>query len=250
MIKAFILLGLLLSLGERSYAGFSKKSEKLVKYRTSFGSCPSRVAGSLVLKLVKQFEKNFSLKDVKELILLDKLEEKHYVSSYKIDYDPLSKLLDLRFDCPKPLMKVQIYKKNGLESYEAILVESGKLFDPTYEVLLRAEKKLQHELPYLAIPVGKMGESLRKDIATLVNGMPRPIRVNLSEIILNSEKELTVILSISGHPSSVFLGNDKWPVKMDRLYKIVNYMSKKSRVPAIINLTNSEKVVVKFNDRF
>jgi hypothetical protein len=224
--------------------------KKSIKYRTNFGQCPSRVAGSLVLKVIKSFEERMSLKDVKKLILVNKLQEKHYISSYKIDYDPLTKLLDMRFECPKPLMKVQIYKKNGLESYEAILVDSGKLLDPTYEVLLRAEKKLTRELPYLAIPVGRMEEPLRKEVASLVSSMPKPIQKNLSEIILNAENELTVILSISGHPSSVFLGDDDWGVKMERLYKIVNYMSKKNRMPAIINITNAEKVVVKFNDRF
>ena len=47
-------------------------------------------------------------------------------------------------------MKVQIYKDNGDEYYTAILVDNGKLVDPTYEVLLRTEKKLKKKLPSMA----------------------------------------------------------------------------------------------------
>ena len=38
------------------------------------------------------------------------------------------------------------FEDNGDEFYTAILVDNGKLFDPTYEVLLRSEKKLKKPL--------------------------------------------------------------------------------------------------------
>ena len=61
---------------------------------------------------------------------------------------------------------------------------------------------------------------------------------------------MTVILSIDGHPSSVFMGSDLWDEKMVKLQKIVNYVaSEKMKVPAIINLTNLKKIVVKFSDK-
>ncbi|OUR93006.1 hypothetical protein A9Q84_21115 [Halobacteriovorax marinus] len=228
--------------------GVDKRQE--VKYRTSFGQCPSRAAGTLTLQLIKSFEKNKSLKDVKTKIVKDKLDEKHFISSYKIKYDPLKKYLHFQYECPEPLMKVQIYKEGGLESYEAILVENGKLFDPTYEVLLRTENKLNYELPFLALPVGEMDEKIQKDITKLVGGMPLKFRKKLAEVIINEDKELTIILSLNNHPSSVFMGLDEWSVKMTKLEKIVKYMELQNKIPAIINLTNSKKVVVKFNDKF
>jgi hypothetical protein len=46
------------------------------------------------------------------------------------------------------------------------------------------------------------------------------------------------------------MGVDEWNLKMTKLEKIVNYMELQKKIPAIINLTNSKKVVVKFNDKF
>jgi len=227
----------------------SKFSEEL-SYRSNLGKCPTRPAGTMALQVVKTFEQSNSLRDVKLRILNEKWADKYFVSDYKITYDPFSKVLDLNFNCPEPLMKVQIYKNNGTESYEAILVDNGQLFDPTYEALLRSEKKLTHDLPYLALPVGEMEDKVQADVTTLVKEMRPSLRLKLSEIILNDNKELTIILSVNGHPSSVFLGPDEWGEKMVKLDKIVNYMELKEKIPAIINLTNSKKVVVKFKDKF
>lgn len=227
----------------------SKYSEEL-SYRSNLGKCPTRPAGTMALQVVKTFEQSNSLRDVKLRILNEKWADKYFVSDYKITYDPFSKVLDLNFNCPEPLMKVQIYKNNGTESYEAILVDNGQLFDPTYEALLRSEKKLTHDLPYLALPVGEMEDKVQADVTTLVKEMRPSLRLKLSEIILNDNKELTIILSVNGHPSSVFLGPDEWGEKMVKLDKIVNYMELKEKIPAIINLTNSKKVVVKFKDKF
>lgn len=227
----------------------SKFSEEL-SYRSNLGKCPTRPAGTMAMQVVKTFEQSNSLRDVKLRILNENWADKYFVSDYKITYDPFSKVLDLNFNCPEPLMKVQIYKNNGTESYEAILVDNGQLFDPTYEALLRSEKKLTHDLPYLALPVGEMEDKVQADVTTLVKEMRPSLRLKLSEIILNDNKELTIILSVNGHPSSVFLGPDEWGEKMVKLDKIVNYMELKEKIPAIINLTNSKKVVVKFKDKF
>lgn len=227
----------------------SKFSEEL-SYRSNLGKCPTRPAGTMALQVVKTFEQSNSLRDVKLRILNEKWADKYFVSDYKITYDPFSKVLDLNFNCPEPLMKVQIYKNNGTESYEAILVDNGQLFDPTYEALLRSEKKLTHDLPYLALPVGEMEDKVQADITSLVKEMRPSLRLKLSEIILNDNKELTIILSVNGYPSSVFMGPDEWGEKMVKLDKIVNYMELKEKIPAIINLTNSKKVVVKFKDKF
>lgn len=217
-------------------------------YRTSFGKCPSRSAGTFTLKLVKEFEKNSSLKDVKDLINFESLQEKHFISEYNVKYDPMTNILSFIYDCPTPLMKVQIYKENGIEAYEAILVDNGKLFDPTYEVLLRNEKKLDYSLPYLAIPVGDMDQAVQMKITGIIKDLDMAIRKNLSEVIINDSKELTIILSIGGRTSSVFFGTDDWAAKIEKLTNIIGYMSKEKKIPTIINLTNLKKVVVKFNE--
>ena len=100
------------------------------------------------------------------------------------------------------------------------------------------------------MPVGEMEDKVQADVTGLVKEMRPALRSKLSEVILNENKELTIILSINGHPSSVFMGLDEWNDKLVKLDKIVNYMELKEKIPAIINLTNSKKVVVKFKDKF
>ena len=218
-------------------------------YRSYLGKCPTRPAGMMALQVVKTFDESQSLRAVKQKIIDEKWSDKYFVSDYKILFDPYSKVLTLNFNCPEPLMKVQIYKTGGTDSYEAILVDNGQLYDPTYEELLRSEKKLVRPLPYLAMPVGEMEDHVQKDLTSLVKEMRPELRKKLSEVILNDSKELTIILSISGHTSSVFLGPDDWKEKMVKLDKIVNYMELKEKIPGIINLTNTKKVVVKFKDK-
>ena len=228
--------------------GPSEKFSDELSYRSSLGQCPNRPAGNMAVSVMKTFEQTGSLRDVKKKIVQEKWQEKYFVSDYKISYDPYSKILNLNFECPKPLMKVQIYKANGIDSYEAVLVDNGELYDPTYEVLLRSENKLTGNLPYLALPVGEMENKTQVEITQLVKSLREELRKKLSEIILNDQKELTVILSINGYPSSVFLGLDEWSEKITKLDKIVNFLETKEKIPAVINLTNSKKVVVKFRE--
>ena len=246
MTLGFVLL-VFFSFNETGLSSLGPRKQKKIKYRTNFGSCPSRSAGQMTLKLIKTFEETGSLKKVKEEIIAQSIPEHHFVSKYKISYDPLKNMLRFNIDCPTPLMKVQIYKDNGVDSYEAILVDNGELFDPTYEVLLRTEKKLSKSLPYLAIPVGDFSADTQGEITRVINGMDDKFRRKISEVILNDKGELTVILSLRGNPSSVFMGKDEWLTKTEKLKKIVNYMEANKKIPAIINLTNSKKVVVKFN---
>ncbi len=252
MIKTFFFFLLLIpSLSFATKADFKSLSkENKYKYRTSFGTCPSRTAGSFAFQLMKIFEEEKSLKKLKERITKEKLDSKHYVSSYKVNFNPLKNSLFLSFECPKPLMKVQLYKENGLESYEAILVDTGELIDPTYEVLLRSEKKLKKTLPFLALPIQKMDKGVQLSLTSLIKNMDPIISRSVSEMILSEEKNLTIILSLRNTPSSVFLGKDNWTEKVKKMERVVKYLDKKRKIPAIINLTNSKKVVVKFSDKF
>ncbi len=234
-----------------TYALAKKPSYNLLKdiqYKTYFGSCPSKVAGKLTLTLMRKFEETNSLMAVKSLIVEKKLDEKHFLSSYKISYDPAVKLIRFNFDCPKPVMKAQIYKENGEEFYTAILVDSGEFVDPTYEVLLRSEKKLTRKLPNLAFPVGLIDTEIQKQMTHLALTFDHAFKDKLSEIILDEDKKLTMIFSINRRPSSAFLGTDFWNQKVEKLAKVVEYMKKKNTIPAVINLTNSKKIVVKFSD--
>lgn len=231
---------------------FSKYSfaarESQLKYWTSFGQCPSKSAGSFVLKLTNTFEANKSLLSLKKTIVENDLMDKYYLSDYKIDYNPVRKRLEFRLDCPGPLVKVHVYNNSGNESYEALLVTSGRLFDPTYEVLLRSEKKLDYQLPILSIQEDMLSDKINNRLVSIFNPLDLKMRKKISEIILDEHKEMTVIMSLKGRPSSVFLGKDNWEIKVEKLQKIISFMEKKKKIPAIINITNLKKVVVKFND--
>jgi hypothetical protein len=250
LIPLVILMILIFTNIVTSSLGPTERFNTELSYRSNLGKCPTRPAGTMALQVVKTFEQSHSLRDVKLKMISEKWNDKYFVSDYKIHFDPYSKVLELNFNCPEPLMKVQIYRKDSNDSYEAILVDNGQLYDPTYEALLRAEKKLTHELPYLSMPVGEMEEKLQSNITTLMKEIRPGLRSKLSEVILNENKELTIILSVNGQPSSVFMGLDEWSDKLGKLDKIVNYMELKEKIPAIINLTNNKKVVVKFNDKF
>lgn len=242
-------LGSFIIYSNQAFSAVPSHKGSELSYKSNLGKCPTRPAGTMALQVVKAFEQTNSLRDVKLKIVSEKWADKYFVSDYKIHYDPFKKALDLDFNCPEPLMKVQIYKKDTVEYYEAILVDNGQLLDPTYEALLRADKKLKHDLPYLSMPVEEMEEKLQNDLTSLVRQMRPGLRSKLSEVILNESKELTIILSINGFPSSVFMGPEEWDDKLTKLDKIVNYMELKEKIPAIINLTNSKKVVVKFKDK-
>lgn len=246
MVKKNILLISILGLN----LSYSAPNTNEINYKTSFGNCPSRTAGALTIAMVKAFEEKRSLKGLKEVIIEDKLMEKHYLSEYKVNYDPFEKLLRIKFECPLPLMKVQIYKNNGGESYEAILVDNAQLFEPSYLAVLKEENKVKKDLPSLALPVGNFEIERRKSIVKLFGTMEDDLKKNLSELILNELNELTIILSIGERPSSVFFGSDDWEAKVTKLQKIVKFLEVKKRVPSVINLTNTKKIVVKFGDKF
>lgn len=224
------------------------KNNKQLKYRTFFGSCPSKTAGAFTMKVVQAFDNGASFKDIKEMIVKEEYKEKFFIDDYRISYKPESHFLKFNFDCPAPLLKAQVYKSNGLESYSAILVENGKLFDPTYEVILRSENKLPSRLPSLALPIAEIGSSNQLEIAEIFSQANPAFQKKVSEIILSDEGNLTVILSINNRPSSAFVGNGNWKEKFKKLERITRFMIDKKKHPTVINLSNHKKVVVKFSE--
>lgn len=221
-----------------------------ISYRTYFGECPSRTAGALTLKLVDEFDKTKSLKKIKEKILEEGLEEKHFLASYNIRYNPISKIVKFSYDCSRPIMRVQVYKDMKNDPYDAVLVENGKLLDPIYEEILRQEGKLTFKLPILSMPVEFLDSKIQYKLAQKINILSSPVKVNIAEVILDRSEQLTMIFSFQDRPVTVFLGKENWSGKLRKLEKIVSFMNSKKKMPSVINLLNNKKVVVKFGDSF
>jgi hypothetical protein len=223
-------------------------TQKEIKYRSYFGECPTKSSGDFAMIIMKEFEKKHSLKDVKERILNEKLDEKHYLSNYRISYNPVIKSLRINLECPEPLAKVQVYKVNGEEHYSAILGSNAKLYEPGYENLMKAEKKLNYNLPLLAISIGQIDGDAPTTLASFIKLMEGDLRKQISEIILSKNNDLTIVFALGGKATSVFMGADLWEEKLTKLAKVVGYVSKNKRYPTSINLVNAKKVVVKFSD--
>ncbi len=198
---------------------------------------------------MKEFEKNHSLKDVKEKILKEKLDEKFFLSNYRISYNPVIKTLKLRLECPEPLAKVQVYKSNGDEHYSAILGANSRLYEPQYENLMKAEKKLRHNLPLLALTMEQIESDAPITLSRFIKAMDPELRRTISEMIVNKNSELTIVFSLGGRATSVFMGADLWEEKLTKLTKIVGFVRDSKRYPSSINLVNAKKVVVKFSDK-
>lgn len=224
-------------------------TQKNINYRTYFGECPSKSSGHLTLILMKEFEKNHSLKDVKEKIISEKLDEKYFLSDYRISYNPVIKTLKIQLECPEPLAKLQVYKANGQEHFSAILGSNARMYEPHYENLMKAEKRLNYQLPLLAISMEQLEGSAPTDLAVFIKKMEVDLRKQISEIIISKNNELTIIFALGGKATSVFMGADLWEEKLTKLTKIVGYVGKNKRYPSSINLVNSKKVVVKFSDK-
>ncbi len=131
-------------------------SGKNIKYQSFTGKCPSKSSDFMLLMIMKEFEKSFSLKDVKQKIILEKLDEKYFLSNYRIKFNPVKKVLNINLDCPDALAKVHIYKTNGEEHYSAILGDNSKLYEPQYEILLRSERRLHSNLPLIALTTDQL----------------------------------------------------------------------------------------------
>lgn len=200
----------------------------------------------LTLIIMKEFEKAHSLKDVKERMLKEKLDEKYFLSDYRISFNPVIKTLKIRMECPEPLAKVQVYKSNGEEHYSAILADNAKMYEPQFENLMRAEKKLKAHLPLLAISTEQLSGETPLTLATTIKKMDVDLRRQISEIIVNKNNELTIVFALGRRATSVFMGADLWEEKLTKLNKIVGYITKSQRYPSSINLVNTKKVVVKF----
>lgn len=218
-----------------------------INYRTKFGQCPAKTTGDLAIELVTKFEETKSLAELKKYIIDQKLKERYYLSSYQVNYNPLNKKLELDFDCPKIIARVQVFKKDGSELYNAILVDTGEIIDPNYEVFLRKENKLDHALPFLSLPYQNINDSSIARVSEYLVGVDIEVKSKISEIILDKKENLTLIISNNKNAVSVFMGQRDWFEKTKKLSKTLNYFEGKSKLPSIIKFTSSKKIVVKFS---
>jgi hypothetical protein len=231
-------------------AGISKLIfPKPLQVKSYLGQCPSQTAGEFALKIVKKYDETESLKLVKDMIAQEKLTDKYFIGSYNVNFIPHEQQLRINVECALPLMRVQIYKENGIEHYNAILADNGILYDPLYEQLMRNENKITRQLPTLSIPVGEMDKDFQNQLTQLIKNSSITLKNMMSEIILDDKNALTIILSNRTRPISVFMGDEKWSERMIKLTKIIDYMADQKKFPSIVNLTNDKKVVVKFADK-
>jgi hypothetical protein len=186
---------------------------------------------------------------VKEKILKEKLDEKFFLSDYRISYNPVVKTLKIRLNCPEPLAKVQVYKANGDEQYSAILGANSRLYEPQYENLMKSEKKLSYNLPLLALTMDQIESDAPTTLSRFIKAMDVDLRRTISEMFLSKNNDLTIVFSLGGKATSVFMGADLWEEKLTKLTKIVGFVKDSKRYPSSINLVNAKKVVVKFSDK-
>ena len=118
-----------------------------VKYKTRFENCPSQVLGRLSLKLIKYFEKDRSLFEIKKRILDEKLADIYYLEDYKIKFNPLNNMLHFYFKCPIPSYKLNFQKEGNKNEQTGILAENGVILSTGYLSLLRGEGKFIKDLP-------------------------------------------------------------------------------------------------------
>ena len=225
---------------------FFSKTE--TKYVLHTNQCPKLHVGKLALSIIKDYEAGSSLLKIKEKLISEGATDKYFLKDYHVEYNPIAHQFHFRFECPRPLLKAQIYDKKLKRSYMGILGDHGEMMDPSFEVVLRQEGMLNEKLPFMAINWEDLVEQKQLKVVKLMDLFPKTIRSNLSEVILNSEDELTLILKTKSKGLSVFLGDDSWDIKLDKLTKVLNHFEKLDKMPALVNLASTKKVVVKFTD--
>ncbi|MGB0454894.1 MAG: cell division protein FtsQ/DivIB, partial [Bacteriovoracaceae bacterium] len=244
--KSLRIFFLTLSVGLVSPIALAKKAQKNINYKIKSYQCPKKAVGELTLRLMKVFERHRSLKDIKFAIQKNGYKDKYFVDEYKVSYSPLTKNLRFSFYCSNPLMNIEIYDEFGGKSFQGVLVSSGKVFEKDYLRLINNDRKKDLELPYLSLPAKKLESEMPKQISKLFKALTPKSRAKVSEIILNNDQELTMILMSRKSPTSVFVGKDEWDEKFQKLQKLINYFEQNAQEPQLVNLTNSKKIVVKF----
>tara|TARA_X000000950_G_C13808862_1_gene616745 strand:- start:490 stop:1203 length:714 start_codon:yes stop_codon:yes gene_type:complete len=233
------------SQGDASLSKLFNIPEK-ISTKSKWKGCPSQTAGKLILELAKNFEKNKSLYKLSQKITEEKLDQKYFIKKYSIKYNQFRNEVSYYLECPSALVKVSAINNSGHVVSSSVLVDNGSLYDLTYETLLKSERILKEELPTLAISADVLNENYKSLVTNFFMNLDPLSKQLMSEMIIDEDGKMTIILSHQRRPSSVFLGKDNWKEKQIKLTRMVKYLTKKKGLPKIINMTNLKKVVVKF----
>ncbi len=210
--------------------------------------CPIRTGTKFKSFVTLSFSKKPSLWDLKKEIIESSMDKNLFISKYEIDYSPMYKKIDIKIECPRPFMKLQVYKnsqnKNSLQS-SSILVEGGMLYDTTYEAFLREDKKLLSDLVYFNSDK-ELSKEYLVNVISFYKKLPFNFKDRISEFFVNSEGDLIVILSVELKPVSILFGLDNWSEKLNSALRVLNSLERKNKVPRMMNLSNPKKVIVKF----
>jgi hypothetical protein len=213
-----------------------------LSYKVAFGRCPVQTTGPFIKGLVEVFKKDASLFEIKKEF--EKLEnkQKYFYNSYRAHYLPFENILTLKVDCPRPLMRLEVFENNKVK-YEAIVSESGEMIDPNYENMLRNENLLKTILPTLSLNTTE----IQPDIVKMAISFYKLIddQKHLSEISYGKDGWVG-IFSYDYRPILIWLGKDDIEDKLRNLNKILHFFSVSNNFPFFINMTNAEKIVVKF----
>ena len=245
--RLLVLFSVLLfpSLGTASLSKLFNIPEK-ISTKSKWKGCPSQTAGKLILELSKNFEQNKSLYKLSQKITREKLDQKYFINKYSIKYNQFKNEVSYNFECPSALVKVSAINDSGHVVSSSVLVDNGSLYDLTYETLLKSEKILKEELPTLAISAEVLNETYKSLVTSFFINLDALSKKLMSEMIIDEDGKMTIILSHQRRPTSVFLGKENWKEKQIKLTRMVKYLTKKKNLPKIINMTNLKKVVVKF----
>lgn len=212
----------------------------------NFSTCPKKPAGDFVFKTSKVFEsKKKSLKEVKLFIKENRLKEKHFLSDYKITYNPVKKTINYFLECSEPILKVSALDEKGSIAYDIVLSEDGKTHDPSYLVYLNSEDD-RLKVSKAALPISMLTKSNKEEMVLLARRMKNLNKISLRELIYSESGDMTMIIGRDKKITSVFIGRTFWKQKLEKLDKIMSYMDAKNKTPSLINLTDMEKAVIKF----
>lgn len=221
-------------------------------YKSLFGACPTKAASQFALIIAKNFEETKSLRKIKEQIVNGQLQDKYFISNYGVKLDPIKNRVTIKLECPTPMYRITFYG-DGLNSVkdhdDLILANNGNFYNKIFQEMLEEEGKAINKLPVLALPENRFGQELKGDLQSVSRRIYMTnFDKNLTEMIINRDETLTLILSINQKPISVFMGKQDWGAKIDKLTRIVDHFASQSRIPSIINITNVKKIVVKFSE--
>jgi len=231
------------------FPAFSQRPPSKWKFLTTVQNCPESLSADLVIKITEKLEKEENFWALQRYLDSLNYKEHYFISDYKIQKRPLKKESQIFLKCANPVFKIDYVKDNSFEKYSGILADNGKIYSDTMAIVFEQFQK-QKKLPYLSLSFGHLESPIKKDILELYSLYQNFFSQYLNEVILNEEKELIFILF---HPFkkkiiTAFLGQEEWDLKVKMLKRMVLHFSQEKTIPSSLNLSNTKKIVARFED--